>query len=188
MKGRPRDAGRRQSHWAKVRWNHPGHRRTDGSRAQWCWLIDAELGWKICPYFPTYGQKWGMRKMSPFWPVSAVSPESKDSLFNKVKGHWKSHLEEHSQPNCSWSSRRGGGKWPPRLPVPPTHPCTDCLQSSSQSTTAPSCPTKHPLPIVFIPFLEMDWQNFAKNFIFLFVLKENKSPVIFFYTRDIYIF
>ncbi len=66
------------------------------------------------------------------------------------------------------------GQRPPPLPVPPSHPRTDFLQSSSQSSAAPSCPTKHLLPIVFIPFLETDWLKFCQEFPFFFYLYSRK--------------
>lgn len=52
MKGRPRDAGRRQSRWAKVRWSHPERRRTEVMLNNRRW-IGVE---KIAPTCPLIGR------------------------------------------------------------------------------------------------------------------------------------
>lgn len=97
-------------------------------------------------------------------------------LFDKVKGHWKSHLDEHSQPNCSCPP--GGGRHGRlRLHVPP-NPSVYWLPAEliPKYHSAPSSPTKpssnHRLYSLFGDLTDKILPRIS--IFFLFVLKENK--------------
>lgn len=111
-------------------------------------------------------------------------------LFDKVKGHWKSHLDEHSQPNCSCPP--GGGRHGRlRLPVPP-NPSVYWLPAEliPKYHSTPSSPTKpssnHRLYSLFGDLTDKILPRISSFFPICTQRKQNH--LWYFFTQDIFIF
>lgn len=168
-KGRPRDAGRRQSRWAKVRWSHPERRRTEVMFNNRRWIGVK----KNSPYLSSYRQRWwGRWAPLSLWAQCLLRAKT-PSLIRSLKiTPWRT---QPTKQQLVSPSLQPSMYWLPAKLIPKYHSSI----KSYENIFYPSSlflfwrPTDKILPRIFL---------------FLFVLKEKKSPVIFFYARDIYIF